>query len=709
MSNLFRHVGWTVDDLVSDVKSGKLRLPEIQRPFVWTNVKVRDLVDSLYRGYPVGELMLWSVAGEEDRSIGAGKAALKAQSAHHRIVDGQQRLTSLYAVMTADSVLDDDYRTRRIRIAFNPFTDRFEVWSPAIAASAEWVPDIAAVFDSPLSALQAFQDRYVISHDLSEEAAATLGKTFERLHDLRKFPFNVVTLGSDVAPERVAEIFVRINSEGVKLTQADFILTRLSVFWDEGREELEEFSRNSHLTPETLAERTGKTVTWTPKNHYIAPDPGQLLRVVVAVGQGRGRLANAYNALRGRDPRTGEYVAESRDRELGLLKRAQPAILNPTNWDDFLRSLNRAGFRSKRMVASQNALLYTYALWLIGLTRHGVDRTTLRELMARWFFMAQTTRRYTNAPETAIEEDLNRLTEVTASDAASFIRALNRVIDTELTRDFWEIRLPEDLTTSSRRSPAYLGYLAALNVLDADLFALDGKVRDWMDPSAGTITGVEAHHLFPRGYLQKERIRETRQINQVANFAPTDFATNKLIDDRSPAVYWPELVRRRSLRGSTLNSQRFWHALPADWERLDYEEFLRQRRALMAKVIEEGYRRLSDPNYKPRVESPAISFPTDNPLQDVQLSELLDSGILRPGDLLGPYDPEGTTIAEVTEEGLLRIDDDLYDTPTRAARGDGDEQTDGWEYWVLADGDIPRTLGDLGREYLDERARVAAG
>ena len=704
MSNLFKHGGWTVDQLVSGVKSGQLRLPEIQRPFVWSNVKVRDLVDSIYRGYPVGELMLWSVAGIEDRAIGAGVAAEKAQDANYRIVDGQQRLTSLYAVMTGDNVLDDDYRHRKIRIAFNPLVERFEVLSPAIEASPEWVPDIVGVFESQLKSYLAFIERYEANHELTDDARTNLERAFERLHDIKKFPFNVVTLGSDVDQERVAEIFVRINSEGVKLTQADFILTRLSVFWDEGREELEEFSRNSHSTPETVSERTGTRTTWTPKNNYIAPDPGQILRVVVAVGQNRGRLANAYSALRGLDPRTRELLPESRERELGSLKAAQPDVLSPTNWDDFLRVLGRAGFRSKKMLASQTTLLYSYALWLIGLTRYGVARTELRELMARWFFMAQTTRRYTNAPESAIEEDLNRLADLQERNASAFVGALSRVIETELTNDYWDIRLPDDLDTSSRQSPAYQAYVAALNILDADLFALNGKVRDWMDPSAGTVTGVEAHHLFPRDLLRGQGIAEIRRVNQVANFAPTDFATNKLIAARHPRDYWPDLVAGRELRGAVLDNQRFWHALPEGWERLTYDAFLPKRRQLMAVVVHEGYRKLCDPAYTPQFEVHGGALVAEETLQDLRLTDLMEAALIRPGDILAASDPESGSLAEVTEDALISLGDELYDTPARAAHADGDEQSDGWEYWVLADGASPRTLRDLAEEYVRTRA-----
>lgn len=703
MSDLFKPVPWTIQNLVAAVQSGALRLPDIQRPFVWEKVKVRDLVDSIYRGFPVGELMFWNIPGDEDtKTIGTGS---KTQPSKAKIVDGQQRLTSLYVVLTGEPVVDDDYRKENIRIAFNPITERFEVFNATHEKSAEWISDISTVFASPLKARKAFIDRYKASHDgeLSEETEERLEEVFNRLYGLRDFSFTVVELQSTVDREKVAEIFVRINSEGVNLKQADFILTWLSVFWDEGRDELENFSRNSRLSPDTVTELTGVKTTWTPKNHYVAPDPGKMVRVVVAVGQNRGRLRNAYNALRGRDPRTGIVVPESRARELDSIKAAQSHALKQTNWDDFLRVLGRAGFRSKKMITSDNTVLYTYALWLIGLTRFAVDRTRLRELMARWFFMSQTTGRYTNSPETRIEEDLARLAEVKDGDSAGFISVLNGMIGTVLTGDYWDVRLPDDFVTSSTSaSPAYQGYLAALNILDADLFALNGKVRDWMDPGAATLKDVEGHHLFPRAHLDSIGIKNTKKINQVANFAPTDWVTNNLISDRAPSEYWPELVADRQLTGKTIENQIFWHALPDTWETMDYEVFLTQRRVLMARVVREGYRKLTDPNYQPTLEQATTDFSAAQDTVDVTLFDLITAGLIKPGDLLVPIDPERTTIAEVTDDGLISFGEHTYDSPSRAAKADGDEHTDGWDYWAVDDGGGPTTLRHLVTVYQDK-------
>ena len=706
MSDLFKPVPWTIQNLVASVQSGALRLPDIQRPFVWEKVKVRDLVDSIYRGFPVGELMFWNVPGDEDtKTIGTGN---KTQTSKAKIVDGQQRLTSLYVVLTGEPVVDDDYRKEYIRIAFNPITERFEVLNATHEKSAEWISDISTVFASPLKARRAFIDRYKASHDgeLSEETEERLEEVFNRLYGLREFSFTVVELQSSVDREKVAEIFVRINSEGVNLTQADFILTWLSVFWDEGRDELETFSRNSRLTPDTVTELTGVKTTWTPKNHYIAPDPGKMVRVIVAVGQNRGRLRNAYNALRGRDPRTGIVVPESRARELDSIKAAQSHALKQTNWDDFLRVLGRAGFRSKKMITSDNTVLYTYALWLIGLTRFAVDRTRLRDLMARWFFMSQTTGRYTNSPETRIEEDLARLAEVKDGDSAGFVSILNGMISTVFTGDYWEVRLPDDFVTSSTSaSPAYQGYLAALNILDADLFALNGKVRDWMDPGAATLKDVEGHHLFPRAHLDSIGIKNAKKINQVANFAPTDWVTNNHISDRAPSEYWPELVAARKLTGKTLENQIFWHALPDNWENLDYEDFLTRRRVLMARVVRDGYRKLTDPNYQPTLEQATVTVGAVEDTVDVTLLDLVTAGFIKPGDLLVPVDSERTTIAEVTDDGLIGFGEHTYDTPTRAAKADGDEHANGWDYWAVDNGDRTTTRRHLVASYREQTSR----
>jgi hypothetical protein len=368
--------------------------------------------------------------------------------------------------------------------------------------------------------------------------------------------------------------------------------------------------------------------------------------------------------------------------ELGKIKSAVPSLLNRLNWDEFLRVPGKAGFRSRKMITSDTALLYTYALWLVGRERYAVGLTELRDLMARWLFMAQITGRYTSSPETIIQRDLDRVAG--AEDAAGYAKVLEGVIATTLTPDFWSIRLPEEFISSSTAvSPSYQAYLAALNILDAELFMLHERVRDWTDPTATSVKNVERHHLFPRSYLRDALgYTDLKRINQVANFVPTDWATNNLISDRSPHDYWPDLLAARDFTDETLQRQRRWHGLPDSWTALPYEEFLNQRRKLIAVVVRDGFLKLGDSNYQPPLADPHAST-EDLPQVGVSLLDLMNAGWLSPGDILTSTDGDREVLAEVNDDGELLVDDNFYDTPDRAARAVGDETIGGWEFWAV--------------------------
>lgn len=700
MPTTFGHHPWTVQDLVADVASGKVRLPDIQRPFVWANSKVRDLIDSMYRGYPVGELMFWeNQDSEHTHQIGSDT---KTQAASMQVIDGQQRLTSLFAVVQGVPVVRDNYARETIVISFNPLTERFAVPDNVTRRSPEWVKDIRTVFESPFDArgdyLDALEKARGERPDRAEERK--IEAAFNNLHQLLKYTFQVVQIRANVDREVVADVFVRINSEGVKLTAPDFILTWLSVFWEEGRTQLEDFARASRFTAAELSREAGQTVPWSPHNPYLVLEPGQILRVCIAVGMRRAQLQDAYNVLRGRDPRTRQIVPHLRIHELERLKAGQERALRPNNWDEYLRVLARAGIRNSSMITSKNTVLYGYALWLIGRTEFGVPVDELRELMARWFFMAQITGRYSGSPETRGQEDLNRLQGLIAGDAAGFKDAINSQIATTLTDDWWLVSLPEDLHTSNIYGPAYTGYIAALTILDADVLLATSKVKDWLDPAHRPVKGVEKHHLFPQAYLKsKLKISAARTINQVANQALVEWSDNINISDTAPTEYWPTLVAEKNIGDDRLRQQRWWHALPDGWIDLSYEAFLAERRKLIARVTREGFRKLSDPNYQPapppEEDATASASLTGHQHSLPTFEALVREGLLKPGTLLKPVDSDQKVVAEVTEDGSILLDDYEYPTADHAARAAASEETDGWAYWAaeLDEGLVP--LSDL--------------
>ncbi len=577
----FKQVNYSLSLLVDQIQMGAIALPDIQRPFVWKAVKVRDLFDSMYRGYPIGYLLFWdNVIEPGARQIGSDDKQLAPQQL---IVDGQQRLTSLYAVTKGLPVLTQDYKETRIQIAFSPVTERFAVADATTRANPEWIPDISEVWNSPLGIYQ-FTNDYISrlrgDHELEPEEEARMAQAIQKLADISNFPFTALALSSALDEEKVAEIFVRINSEGVRLRQADFILTLMSVFWDKGRKELEDFSRLSRQPTAGAA---------SPFNPFIEPDPDQLLRVGVALAFRRARLETVYSILRGKDLQTGDFSAERRDQQFGVLQSAQEGVLDLTNWHEFLKALMAAGYRGKHMIASQTNLMYTYAFYLIGLRDFHVDRKTLRHVIARWFYMTSVTSRYTGSSETQMESDLARLRN--AKTAQDFVDELNRSASAELTNDYWDIKLPNDLERTLAKNPVLLAYYAALCALDARVLFSQMKVTTLLDPSVhAKKASIERHHLFPRAYLEGLGI-QLPEINQLANFAFVEWNDNIAIGYQAPMKYYPAYVRHFS--GEDLDKMVFWHALPENWHDMEYRAFLDARRHLIAKVIRAGWETLS--------------------------------------------------------------------------------------------------------------------
>lgn len=677
---LYKVTTWPVSLLVGSIEQGKVALPDIQRPFVWPASKVRDLLDSMYRGFPVGSLLFWSTgveAGAHQIGVDTPKAAPQ-----HLIVDGQQRLTSLYAVMTGRPVVREDYTEARIRIAFRPSDGTFAVNDAAIDKDPEFIPDISVLWQpgsSQIAVIQEFLEGVRARREIDKAEENRLAQAISDLATLGTHSFTVIDLSAEADEEQVAEIFVRINSEGVTLIQADFILTLMSVFWEKGRKDLEEFCRACRLPSVGGA---------SPFNWYIKPQPSQLLRATVAVAFRRAVLKNVYTVLRGKDLETGRPSSERREAQFTRLAQAQEHVLDLTNWHEFLLCLERAGFRGKRMISSENAIIFSYAMWLLGRVDHGVPLHKLREVIACWFFMAHTTGRYSGTFETRVESDLARLADLAPGDAEGFVAVLSKIVDDTLTTDFWQITLPNELASSASKSPALLAYVAALNILDADALLSTVKVRTRLDPALMAKKGIERHHLFPRAYLHKLGITGTKRVNQIANMALVDWSDNIAISDKPPTVYWPEqLADKEELPEETIANQIHWHALPAGWTDLSYDVFLTRRRKLMAEVVRTAFSRLADHAYAP--EYPPVQNPQAAPVAPararyaVRVADLIDADMLTPGFVL--INPTDDVEASVLPDGRIEFDGTAYDSPSGASDAAHGGSTNGWTYW-LADG-----------------------
>ncbi len=582
MATQFKKVDYTLQGLIEQIELGIIGLPELQRPFVWKDTKVRNLFDSMYKGFPVGYFLFWANANiENTKSIGTES---KQKSPNLLIVDGQQRLTSLYAVLKAKEVVRSNYETTQIVIAFNPLEEKFEIPDASIKRNPRYFQNISDIWQpgaNIFNQINSFLSNLKRTVEISEQEEEKIQNSFMKLKNLSGYPFSALELFATISEEDVSEVFVRINSQGKTLNQADFILTLMSVFWDEGRKDLEEFCRQCRQPSLSGA---------SPFNYIIIPDPDNMLRVAVSLAFRRARLQYVYSILRGKDLETGTFSTDRRDQQFERLKDAQSKVLNLTNWHEFLKAIKQAGFARSDYISSNNNLLYTYVLFLIGKEDLGMNLFDLKKLIAKWFFMASITGRYTSSPESVMEMDLARLRNVNTVE--DFQNILEEIIESQLTDDFWLTTLPLDLSTSSSRGPSLFAYYASLYVHDAYGLFSKLKVSDLLQEGIRSRkSALERHHLFPKAWLKRNNITEFRDTNQIANFALVEWSDNIKISDTPPSEYLPSYLQR--MTNGDKEKMYYWHALPENWELMVYNDFLEERRKLMALVIKDAYEVIS--------------------------------------------------------------------------------------------------------------------
>jgi len=495
------------------------------------------------------------------------------------IVDGQQRLTSLYAVFTGTEVTNRRFAKELIRIAFRPRDGRFEVADAATERDPEFLPDISALWvDSEWQVGNRFIERLKEARDVLHSEEDELRQAISRVHNLDTYMFVANEIEGSANDEQVAEIFLRINSGGTQLVQSDFILTLMSVFRESDRRRLEEFAKAAKSPVASQA---------SPFNHLIKPEPEQLLRVAVLTAFQRGRLESVTALLRSGVLNEGDQpTAEKRQERFDELGDAITEALHLSTWHEFLKSLPVAGFYREKEISSANNAIFSYALYLIGRQRFGIDYGALRVPIARYFFMSALTGRYTGSFEARITQDVQAFCASGNGDA--YLDRLNEVVATTLTDDYWDITLPQALNTSAARGPALFAYSAALCVLDARLpFTSAGhplQLRAVLTPGVNAPKdAVERHHLFPKGYLEKLGISSSARVNQIANMGFVEWPDNIEISDRSPTEYWPH-YRDRFTDIDLRN-----HALWEDWADSEYGEFLTERRSRMANVVSKGF------------------------------------------------------------------------------------------------------------------------
>ncbi len=572
------------------MQSGEIAIPEIQRPFVWDATKVRNLLDSLYQGYPVGYLIAWRnpTVKLKDGSMAAGKRVL---------IDGQQRVTALTAALLGGEVLTKDYATVRIRIAFHPLEERFEVTNPAIAKDRTWVPDVAVLFD-PKTSLLALTNAYVEANlGVSPDA---IYRSLEKLKGIVHNPVGVIDLAEDLDIETVTEIFIRVNSAGAELSQADFAMSKIAANETYGgnllRKAIDYFchlaiapdflGRIEKNDPVFAASEFMPRMRWLKDVNDDIYDPSytDMLRVAFTSEFGRGRLADLVALLSGRNFETKQYEDAIAEASFATLKQGILRFMSQTHFERFTMIMRSAGFVTSDMIIGQNALNFAYIIYLKGRAEN-VPAADVERLVRRWYAMSLIRGRYTGSPETAFDLDVRQM------EARGLLAYAESVFASELPESFWTGMLPQLMDSSSSISPYFTAFRAAqVKLGDKGFLSRDITVLDLMKNRS------DVHHVFPANHLKKQNLPRGR-YNQIANFVLAQSEINIAIGDRAPEIYFAELAEQCNGGPRRYGAIRDWDEMRANLRAnclpeslLDgviptFDEFLVQRRALMAQKI----------------------------------------------------------------------------------------------------------------------------
>jgi len=584
-----------IETLLAWVKSGEIAIPEIQRPFVWDSSKVRDLMDSLYQGYPIGYVIAWRNPNVrlKDGSLSEGKKIL---------IDGQQRVTALTAAILGQYVVNKTYERVKIKIAFHPIDERFEVQNPAIVKDKTWLPDISHAINGDLFEMA---DKYFeLNPDVDKKQVRN---AFSNLMNIPKKQIGIIELAADLDIETVTEIFIRINSKGVVLSQADFAMSKIASNTDYNGNELRkaiDYFCHLCIAPEFYKhivdnDKEFSTTDFFQKMQWLKtenedlydPDYNDLIRVAFTTQFNRGRLSDLVSLLSGRNFETRTYEDTIAEASFANLRTGVNNFINETNFKRFLMIVKSAGFISPKLIRSQNAINFAYIVYL-KLKELGVNSVDIESYVRRWLVFSILTGRYSGSPESAFDFDIKQISQ------KPFDEYLKEKEEGELSDAFWNASLPQSLDTSVASSPYFHVFLASqVKANDRGFLSKDVLVGDLI-----SLRG-DIHHLFPKDYLKKNGLDRSK-YNQIANYVYMQSEINIKVGNKPPKDYF-ETVKSQMLNGNQQvsglsNEQQLldnlkMNCVPTEIQQMsidDYNEFLTLRRKLMATKIKEYYHSL---------------------------------------------------------------------------------------------------------------------
>lgn len=583
-----------VETLLSWIKAGEIAIPEIQRPFVWKAAKVRDLIDSLYQGYPVGYIITWR---NPDVKLKNGELS----SGKKVLIDGQQRITALTAAIVGQRVLNKNYKEVNIRIAFNPLEEKFEVLNRAIERSAEWINNINPIINDEVSITKAIRQFLNQNPEADEDLVE---ERIEHLKRIKNKQVGIIELDHSLDIDTVTEIFIRINQKGVVLSNADFVMSKIAA--DENhqgnkmRKLVDYFCRlivdkdfNKHIIDndkDFAAHEYYTALRWMAAGHddlYI-PEYVDVLRVAFTYMFSRGKFSDLVALLSGRNFETRTYEQSIAEESYSKLGKGLMDFVNQTNYQRFIMLVKSTGLISQKLISSKNAVNFSYALYL-KLRDDGLPEAEVQHYVKKWLIMSLLIGRYSGSSESMIDEDIKQINE---KGVAIYLEQMEKA---HLGEGFWDFGLVSDLESSSVNNNAYNVYLAAQCNAKAVAFLSKSMTINSLIEQRGDV-----HHLFPKKYLSDNGYTQ-KMYNQVANFAYTEQSSNVKVGKMEPAIYMAnvkEEIANNAFEITTIdNEDNLLSNLSANdipeafatSTHEAYKNFLKTRRQLMAKKIKNYY------------------------------------------------------------------------------------------------------------------------
>lgn len=604
----FTNTSITIKGLLGLIEAKDIAIPEIQRPFVWRNIQVRDLIDSLYKGYPTGYIILWKNPNVKlkDGTVSSGKKV---------IIDGQQRITALMTAIASQKVFNSEFKECRVKIAFNPFAaldymngdseaEIFAVQTPAHLKSKNWIPDIAEIFSTEFSSWT-FIPKYIEQNP--EISGDDLQKVLNLLKGIETTQIGVIELSEKLDIDVVTDIFIRINSKGTPLSQGDFVMSKMAADEIHGGNTLRkiidyfahlavvptyyEYIKNNDSN--FAATPYLQKLAWLADDKETVYDPGcdDIIRVAFMHKLKRAKLSNLVQLLTGRDFETREFKEEIVEDSFKSMYDGVLNVISQHNFTQFMIAIKSAGFISNKMVTSNMALDFAYTIHLL-LQDSDVPVAERKRIVQKWYVLSVLTGRYSSSPESAFARDIRQISE------QGIPTMLKSIEDAILSENFWNVAVPQDLTMTSTNNPTYLVYLAAqVYFNDISFLSTNITVRELIN------LGGDVHHVFPKQYLINNKFAKN-QYNQDANYAYLDRPVNESIGKKAPKEYFNIALNQCQTKiaecGSIIDEAQLYRNLEANsipedvfnMEHQDYSSFLEKRRLLMAKKIRKYYESL---------------------------------------------------------------------------------------------------------------------